>query len=379
MWGIIAIAIAFIVFWTFFKKLRDTKPNQSLGPFNLAKKPQVATSEVTKLLLNSTNTGTIQAFVYPLQAQKTGTVTLCNPSGSSNPGEPNCSSGQYNLCECVGNDCSKCSHSGYVNVINISNVIRVELLAAPDAGRPNAASAQLVVRTTGMSDPKSQGCAIKSHELPVQEWEKGFFGDTRLCCSSPLVNGECVAFKGGRDFSAICRTGEFRKDPNSSIAGLDEYVDFINSYFVSCDKPNIPKVQVVFEETIPLPELPFQKWTMITIAREGRRFDIYYNGKIVTSKRTQNVVDTRAAYGPITAGDPNLIGKLAFLESFPEKLTQSQIQQKYSENADTTGQPRVSAPANIFDYLPNCEGGGCISGPKMRPGSPLLDWETQYA
>lgn len=304
MWGIIAIAIAFLVFWTFFKRLRDTKPNQSLGPFNLAKKPQVASSDVTKLLLNSTNTGTIQAFVYPLQAQKTGTMVLCNPTGSSNPGEPECSTGQYNLCKCVGNDCSKCKHSGYVNVLNISNVIRVELLAAPDAGRPNAASAQLVVRTTGMSAPI-------------------------------LADGTSVQ--------------------------------------------NAPQVQVVFEETIPLPEIPFQKWTLLTIAREGRRFDIYYNGKIVLSKRTQNVVDVRAAYGPIVAGDPNLIGKLAFLESFPEKLTQTQIEAKYRENADTTGQPRVSAPLNVFDYLPNCEGGGCISGPKMRPGSPLLDWETQYA
>ena len=299
MWGIIAIAIAFIVFWTFFKKLRDTKPNQSLGPFNLAQKPQVATSEVTKLLLNSTNTGTLQAFVYPLQAQKTGTVTLCNPSGSANPGEPNCSSGQYNMCECVGNDCSKCSHSGYVNVINISNVIRVELLAAPDAGRPNAASAQLVVRTTGMSDPKSQGCAIKSHEMPVQEADKSWIGDTRLCCNVPLANGECPGNNRMSNLSVFCRTGELLKDPNA-VPGMSPIIDYLNENILVCDKPNIPKVQVVFEETIPLPELPFQKWTMITIAREGRRFDIYYNGKIVTSKRTQNVVDTRAAYGPIT-------------------------------------------------------------------------------
>jgi hypothetical protein len=231
-------------------------------------------------------------------------MVLCNPSGSANPGEPECSTGQYNLCKCIGNDCSRCAHSGYVNVLNISNVIRVELLASPDAGRPNAASAQLVVRTTGMG-------------VPV------------------LAGGNAPA--------------------------------------------DTPQTQIVFEETIPLPEIPFQKWTLLTIAREGRRFDIYYNGKIVTSKRTQNVVDVRAAYGPIVAGDPNLIGKLAFVESFPEKLTQMQIEAKYKENADTTGQPRVSAPMNIFDYLPNCEGGGCISGPKMRPGSPLLDWETQYA
>lgn len=304
MWGIVAIGIAFLVFWTMFQKLQTTKEDTSKGPFSLQSKPQIATSEITKKLLNSTNTGTIQAFVYPLQAQKTGTVVLCNPTGSENPGEPECSTGQYNLCKCVGNDCSKCVHSGYVNVMNVSNVIRLELLAAPDAGRPNAAAAQLVVRTTGMGVP-------------------------------------------------ILATGQSAE--------------------------NIPRSQIVTEETIPLPEIPFQKWTFVTIAREGRRFDVYYNGKVVMSKRTQNVVDARAAYGPITAGDPNLTGKIAFVQSFPEKLTQPQIESNYKANSDTTGQPLISSPLNIFDYLPNCKDGGCVTGPTMRPTSPLLDWQTQYA
>jgi hypothetical protein len=304
MWGILAIVIAFLVFWVYFQKLQTDKPSLSQGPFSLASKPQVATSDATKLLLNTSNTGTLSAFVYPLQAQKTGTVTLCNPSGSENPGEPECSTGQYNLCKCIGNDCSRCSHSGYVNVLNVSNVIRIELLASPDAGRPNAASTQLVVRTTGMGRPL-------------------------------LANGQTDA--------------------------------------------NGTQVQTVFEETIPLPNIPFQKWTFVTLAREGRRFDVYYNGKIVTSKRTQNVPDIRAAFGPITAGDPNLTGKIALVESVGEKLNQSQIEARYKANADTTGEPKVSTPLNIFDYVPNCEGGGCVQGPKMRPTSPLLDWDTQYA
>jgi hypothetical protein len=301
MWGIFALLLAFIVFFLMFRRLTQEKVDVSKGPFSLQKRPEVAKSEVTRQLVNSTNTGTIQAFVYPLQAQKTGTVTLCSPTGTSNPGEPDCSTGEYNLCKCVGADCSKCTHSGYVNVINISNVIRVELLAAPDAGRPNAASAQLVVRTVGMSTPEGQ-------------------------------QGE-----------------------------------------------SLPKVQTVFEETIPLPEIPFQKWTFLTIAREGRRFDIYYNGKIVMSKRTQNVMDTRAAFGPITAGDPNLIGKIAFVQTFPQKLTQTEVMSNYKANSDTTGQPTLSAEGSIFDYLPNCKDGGCITGPTMRPTSPLLDWQTQYA
>lgn len=300
MWGIIAIFIAVVIFWIYFKKLQNTSTGSQQQEYSLASKPQVAAADTTKLLLNTTNTGTIQAFVYPFQAQKSGTVALCNPSGSENPGEPECSTGQYNLCKCVGNDCSKCTHSGYLNVLNISNVIRIELLASPDASRQKAAGAQLVVRTTGMGTP---------------------------------VGGD----------------------------------------------PSAAKVQLVYEETIPLPTIPFQKWTFIALAREGRRFDVYYNGSLVTSKRTQNVIDTKAAFSAITAGDPNLIGKIAFVESFPQKLSQPEIMANYKAKSDTTGQPILSAPINIFDYMPNCKDGGCISGPKMRPTSPLLDWDTQYA
>ena len=368
MWGIFALLIAFTVFYFLFKRLTDPKVDEFKGPFLLEKRPEVADSSVTRQLLNATNTGTIQAFVYPLQAQKTGTMVLCNPTGSANPGEPECSTGQYNLCKCVGNDCSKCVHSGYVNVMNISNVIRVELLASPDAGRPNAASAQLVVRTLGMATPLLEGCPIPGSEGSFDPMYDGI----KICCDRPLVSGRCPDLNSMNAKSKLCLVG--------SLDNIkEEWARQTLSGFQMCDKPDLPRVQTVFEETIPLPEIPFQKWTFITLAREGRRFDIYYNGKLVMSKRTQHIVDTRAGFGPITAGDPNLMGKLAFVQTFPQKLSQSDVLANYKAKADTTGQPFISDPSNIFDYLPNCKGGGCITGPKMRPTSPLLDWQTQYA
>jgi hypothetical protein len=356
-----------------FRRLTQEKVDVSKGPFSLQERPEVAKSDVTRQLVNSTNTGTIQAFVYPLQAQKTGTVTLCSPSGTSNPGEPDCSTGEYNLCACVGADCSKCSHSGYVNVMNISNVIRVELLAAPDAGRPNAASAQLVVRTVGMSNPILTGCPVPGSEIVIGNGPgSDGWGSVKMCCDVPLVNGRCPGITSNRsEVEKLCLSGD--------RGTMSDWLRGAFAPFKSCDKPDLPRVQTVFEETIPLPEIPFQKWTFITIAREGRRFDVYYNGKIVMSKRTQNVMDTRAAFGPIRAGDPNLVGKIAFVQTFPQKLTQTDVMANYKANSDTTGQPTLSAPGSIFDYLPNCKDGGCISGPKMRPTSPLLDWQTQYA
>ena len=304
MWGILVLLGAFLIFFFLFMRLR----NQSTSPANkvlaLDTKPEVGTSNMTKALLNETNTGTIQAFLYPLQPQKTGKVTLCNSSGMNNPGEPECSSGEYKLCRCTGSDCSPCKHNGYVNALNVSNVFRVEILAAPDAARQNAAGAQLVVRTVGLAFPVNQN---------------------------------------------------------------------------RVEDISMPKVQTIFEETIPLPNIPFQKWTYLSIAREGRRFDVYYNGKLVVSKRTQYIVDTSIGYGPIVGGDPDLVGKITGVESTPQKLTESDILSQYQRLADTTGSPHETETKNIMDYIPKCEGGSCLSLPEVRPASPLLDWETPYA
>lgn len=288
-WVILGVAI--IIFIIMFNKLRTEKKDTSRGPFELSARPEIGTTDVTQTLLSKSNTGTLQAFVYPMQASKTPMTTPCTADGISTPGLPSCSTGRFNVCECDNNDCSRCYHVGYVNVLNISNIVRLELLAAPDASRPNAASTQLVVRTVGM----------------------------------------------------------------------------------------LNNAQKVFEETIPLPNLLMQKWTCVTIGREGRRFDVYYNGKLVTSKRTQYTVDIRTAVGPIFAGDPKLMGKVALAEAYPEKLTASAILEKYKSNSDTTGAPNVMNQLDIFQFIPNCEGGNCNQGPTVRPTSPLQDWQTRYA
>lgn len=304
MWGILVLLGIFLIFFYLFLRLRKSSSDNSQKVLSLDTKPEVGTSDMSRALLNNTNAGTIQAFVYPQQPQKTGQLIMCNASGSNNPGEPECSTGQYKVCRCTAGDCSPCKHGGYVNVLNVSNIFRVELLAAPDAARQTAAGAQLVVRTVGLAFP-----------LTANRVE-----DTTQA-----------------------------------------------------------KVQSIFEETIPLPNIPFQKWTYLTIAREGRRFDVYYNEKLVVSKRTQYTVDTSIGFGPVVAGDAELVGKITGLETSSEKLNESQIQENYKRKADTTGAPISTNDTNLMDYMPKCEGGSCLSGPEVRPTSPLLDWETPYA
>lgn len=373
MWGIVALLIAFTVFYFMFQRLQTPKTDVFEGPFALKTTPQVADNTKTQQLLNSANTGTIQAFVYPLQPQKTGTMVVCNPRGGDRTGDPDCATGQFDMCKCEGSDCSKCIHSGYVNILNISNVLRLELLAAPDAGRPNAASVQLVVRTLGMSTQGMENCPYPNTTLDLSREPPANIGNVKFCCDQALQGGQCPD-TGPQNFATkLCYVGDL-----TSITS-NYHQNFYKS-IPRCSVPYSPRVQTTFEETIPLPDIPFQKWTYVSIAREGRRFDVYYNGKIVASKRTQNIVDLRSGFGPITAGSPQLTGKIAFVETTSKKLNQSDVESSFKAKSDTLGQPIVSGNlGSIFDYLPDCKDGGCITGPKVRPTSPLLDWNTQYA
>lgn len=292
--GIALIAAIVFVFLpkSVFEKKRDY---DTIGPVDLQTTPTVAKTDATQLMLLESNTGTLQLFVYPLPYQRSGALNVCSGDTSqiAQPGDPNCATARYGLCVCNGTDCTNCAHKGFVNIVNVSNVVRLEMLAVPDAGRQEAAAAQLVVR-----------------------------------CKRPLSNG----------------TGN----------------------------------QVV-EETFALPELPYQKWTMITLAREGRRFDIFYNDKLVVSKRTQHVFDSSLATGQIVAGDSMLYGRIGFVKVFNYKMMLAEVQSLYASQADTTGQPSLPEPTRDFASLFTlCEGGSCFSGPAFRPASPMFDWATRY-
>lgn len=296
MWFWIGFAVAIIIMSTlfFFSPWSNTNQGVLKGPFELQKQKQIGDTRASQTIITQGNTGTLQAFVYPVAFQRTGQLSMCSDGTNPLPGEPNCNSGRFGICTCEGTDCTKCKHIGYVNILNISNVIRLEMLNSPDASRQNAALVQLVVRTI--------------------------------------------------------RT-----------------------------KTNSTDTETV-EETIPLPNLPLQRWTMVTIAREGRRYDVYYNASLVSSKRTEHVVDIRSAVGPIVGGDKNLWGSVASIQVFPERLSAIEVSANYSKLADTTGQPYISkSDINLMDYMPSCADGNCLKGPNVRPSSPLLDWDTQYA
>lgn len=286
------ILIAFIAITLYYSGVftsNKTSTGLAKGPFGLSQAPQIGSTDDAQKFLSG-NTGTFQAFFHLVPFQRTGQTTVCNNKPG---GDPSCTTDRYDICACDGNDCSPCVHKAYFNVLNIGTVVKLEVLAAPDAGRQKQAPVQLVLRTKKIT--------------PGQ--------------ANPQIS----------------------------------------------------------EETFDLPAIPFQSWVAITIAREGRRFDIFYNDELVISKRAQYSLDTAAAASPIIAGESRLYGQVSMPERLNDRLSSSDVSKLYHSKADTRGMPIMPMVGeDLLKKLNPCPGGNCLKPITVRPASPLYNWDTQY-
>jgi len=92
-------------------------------------------------------------------------------------------------------------------------------------------------------------------------------------------------------------------------------------------------------ETFPLPPLPEQKWTMITVSKQGRQVFVYYNSSIVLSKKALHAfsISPSASQTPVYAGDTNLSGSLAMATFFINHQSIPDVQGRYAQMVDTRG------------------------------------------
>lgn len=158
----------------------------------------------------------------------------------------------------------------------------------------------------------------------------------------------------------------------------------------------------LYKETFVLPPIPFQKWTMVTVSREGRAFAIYYNDELVLSKSTMYSIYEQNGQGT-TIGASGLTGQVALLNVYPTSLRGDRVAQIYASSVDTRGfpnaeglmrQPGMPDALGLFptynpslkislgslaDQLNICGEGGCLSAPAVRPANPLYQWTSPYA
>ena len=136
----------------------------------------------------------------------------------------------------------------------------------------------------------------------------------------------------------------------------------------------------LFKETVALPALPLQKWVMVTVVHEGRRVDVYYNDKLLSSATLENHISTdnfNMTY--VDVGDAGLTGVATLLRFYDGAANGYDVKSQYVNQVDTRGAP-VETNAQKAEYSTAisksnagsllsrlCLDGSCLSGGMFRP------------
>ena len=130
-----------------------------------------------------------------------------------------------------------------------------------------------------------------------------------------------------------------------------------------------------------LPSLPKQKWVCIAILRDGRRFDIMYDNKIVASQRL--VSYPVIISNPLRIGNKKLSGSVIHVIICDRRLTPTEVDRERLKYVDTNN---MVIEANIIDMsFPNirlfsqCPPGLPCDPVTKPPRDNLLQWKTPYA
>lgn len=133
------------------------------------------------------------------------------------------------------------------------------------------------------------------------------------------------------------------------------------------------------EEIITIPKIPMQKWVLLTILRDGRRFDIMYNDKMVASKRLEYMPVYLSA--ALRIGGPRIRGTFREGHAFNYRLSLSEVSKELASSSDTRHKPPTSIELTIGNpfALFSCPGGFFCREDSRKPISALQEWQTPYA
>ena len=161
-----------------------------------------------------------------------------------------------------------------------------------------------------------------------------------------------------------------------------------SGYTSTNDKPLVPAILKVktaqdgnnfFVESISLPAIPLQRWTVITIVKEGRRFDVYYGEKVVASKLCDNLPLTPPSGAEWRAGGmSNWLGKIGLFTGTSKAKNQDDVNADVSALVNTRGIPFYLDQLNFSFNLqmPPCIFGNCNNLPAVKPLNPFAVYAT---
>lgn len=137
----------------------------------------------------------------------------------------------------------------------------------------------------------------------------------------------------------------------------------------------------VKEEIISLPPIPMQKWVFIAILREGRRFDVIYDHRIVASQRLENYPVVISS--PLSVGNKGLGGSVIHVIVQGHRMTPNEVEKIHLTHVDTN---HMILETNSIDMsLPfpklsaECPPGLPCHAIISPPQNGMKQWNTPYA
>lgn len=152
-----------------------------------------------------------------------------------------------------------------------------------------------------------------------------------------------------------------------------------------------PKTQLVIQtqnpsvansvETLDVADFPQQTWVHLVLVREGRRYTVYYNGKVASSARTLYVPAINSA--SLKFGDQRLQGQFGLPKLAPTPYHLDEVVDELRQTADTRHQPYISnfwSTMNFSMVNVGCPNGlFCFSTDSAPKTDPLKHWTSPYA
>ena len=176
---------------------------------------------------------------------------------------------------------------------------------------------------------------------------------------------------------------------DKKVNGFTPLLYIINNWYLEISPAPIGNVatrlrvmtDVNKEEFIELPEIPKQKWMFIAILRDGRRFDIIYNNKIVASHRLHNYPVT--ILSSLSIGNIGLDGSAIHIIVNGKRLSPNDVERERTKYVDTNN--TILEDNSIDMSLPGlklfsqCPPGLPCDPVTLPPNNKLLEWNTPYA
>jgi hypothetical protein len=163
-----------------------------------------------------------------------------------------------------------------------------------------------------------------------------------------------------------------------------------SGYTSQNDKPYIPAILKLktakdasnyFIESISLPAIPLQKWTIISIVKEGRRIDVFYGSTPVASSYCTYVPVPANRSDNLYAGNTKWKGKIGLFSGKTAVQTSDDVMRDVSSIVDSRGSP-LYLEKMTFDFdisLPSCILGNCNVLPTVKPRNPFAVYSSSIS